>query len=81
MPLGDLAILVDIVRKRNQAKLDKAEQEERKKREKRKGYSRINNPYLRSRFKTINKENPEPPKAPDLSKEELADVEDTLTGF
>lgn len=82
MPIGDLAILTDLVRKRNQAKLDKAE-EEKKKAQRKRDYSNIRNPYLRNRAKMMdmerNKSNPSP--SSNFSREDLADMDDALNGM
>lgn len=82
MPIGDLAILTDLVRKRNQAKLDKAE-EEKKKAQRKRDYSNIRNPYLRNRAKMMdmerNKSNPNP--SSNFSREDLADMDDALNGM
>lgn len=84
MPLGDLAVLADLVRKRNQAKLDKAEAD-KKKAQRQRDYSNIRNPYLRNRAKIMDKErakiNPQIPSPPEFSKEDLADMDDALTGL
>lgn len=83
MNIGDVALLVEQVRKRNKKREEEKEKEEASKRHKTPDYSNIRSPYLRARMKTIHKDSQQnkQPSSHTFTREELADIDDQLNGF
>lgn len=82
MNIGDVALLVEQIRKRNKKREEEKEKEEASKQHKTPDYSNIRSPYLRARMKTIHKDSQQN-KQPSshFTREELADIDDQLNGF
>lgn len=85
MNIGDVALLVDRIHKRNKKREEEREKENAKKQQHiTPDYSNFKSPYLRARMKTIQQSSQQtnkPQTSHNLTREELADLDDQLQGF
>ena len=83
MNIGDVALLVDRIHKRNKKREEEREKENDRKQHKAPDYSNFKSPYLRARMKTIqqsSQQTKQPQTSHNLTREELADLDDQLQG-
>ena len=83
MNIGDVALLVEQVRKRNKKREEEKEKEEARQHHSTPDYSNIKSPYLRARMQTIHKDSQQnqQPSSRTFTCEELADIDDQLNGL